>query len=165
MDDCATINLYFQKYLKHNFTEPPGAPCFSMYRLLELFTSCTNNAIKNQIVASFTQDNSLRVVCVTVAFGMGVNCPDVKTVIHVGRLGPPCDMESYIQEAGRSGRDCHPSTAVMLTKQLRYSTDKDMKEYCISTSCHRQFFFSKMEGYTHTTFLDNCCDICCSSTA
>ena len=162
MDDCATIYLYFQDYLKHDFTEPPSAPSLSKYRLVELFTSCTDNAIKNQIITSFTQHSCLRVVCATVAFGMGVNCPDVRTVIHVG---PPDDIESYIQETGRSGRDGHPSTAILLTKQLRHSIDKDMKEYCISATCRRQFLFSRMEGYVHSTLLENCCDICSSSTA
>ena len=75
-----------------------------------MFTSCTDTAVKNKIISLFSKPSSLRIVCVTVAFGMGVDCQDIRTVIH---LGPPDDLESYIQETGRAGRDGLPSQAVL----------------------------------------------------
>lgn len=101
MDDCANVYLLFQTNLGKDFTETPGAPCLSRYRLAEMFTSCTDATVKNQIIESFMKKSCLRLVCATIAFGMGVNCPDVRVVIH---LGPPDDIESYIQETGRAGR-------------------------------------------------------------
>ena len=160
MDDCASTYLYFQNNLGQEFTEPRGAPSLSRYRLVELYTSCTDISVKNQILASFTQPSCLRVICATIAFGMGVNCPDVRVVIHIG---PPDDIEAYIQETGRAGRDGQPSTAILLTKRLRHSIDKDMRDYCQSNTCRRQFLFSKMEGYKHNQSLENCCDICTSA--
>ena len=50
-------------------------------------------------------------VCTMVAFGMGLDCTDVCQVIHVGA---PDDMESYIQETGRGGRDGNLSLATLL---------------------------------------------------
>ena len=75
------------------FTEPCGAPTqLSKYRLLDMFTGCTDEAVKNQILQSFTKDSCLRVVCATIAFGMGVDCSDIRQVVH---FGPPDDLESY----------------------------------------------------------------------
>ena len=99
--DCADLFIYFRDKLGSCFTEPPCAPNISKFRLADMFTSITDQAVKDNILTSFqTLDSPLRVVISTIAFGMGVDCPDVRQVVH---FGLPDDVESYIQETGRAG--------------------------------------------------------------
>lgn len=63
--------------------------------------------------------NKTRVICCTNAFGMGIDKPDVRTVIHMDLAE---SVEAYFQEAGRAGRDEKKAYAVQLYGQ------KDLKE-------------------------------------
>ena len=93
------------------FTEPTGAPDTALFRLLDMYMSCTEQTVKEEVLKRFMQESNLRIVVATVAFGMGVDCHNVRQVIH---LGAPNDVEAYVQETGRAGRDGSPALAVLL---------------------------------------------------
>ena len=97
----------------------------------------------------------------TIAFGMGVDCPDVRQVIH---FGLPSDVESYVQETGRAGRDGHAAVATLVKKSIPgVKRNQDMLEYASNNSkCRRDILFSYFDEYQRTfgAPLCMCCDVC-----
>ena len=65
---------------------------------------------KKNVQQSFIEGR-LRVIAATNAFGMGIDKPDVRLVVHADMPG---SLENYLQEAGRAGRDQKPARCVML---------------------------------------------------
>ncbi len=155
--DCANIiKSYFSIYS----TNPPGSSDIPGFWLTDAFMSCTEEVVKDKIVELFTTESCLRVVVATVAVGMGINCHDVWQVFS---FGLPSDIESYVQEVGRTGRDGLPSLATLIKKKSdRRYIEKEMMTYVNFTSCLRDALFFNFDDYSRsfTGPLCMCCSIC-----
>ena len=76
---------------------------------------------RRQQVQEEFQEGRIEVMVATIAFGMGIDKADVRTVIHTALPG---SLEAYYQEIGRAGRDGAPSRAILMHSYAdRYTHD------------------------------------------
>ena len=127
--------------------------------LVEMLHSCTPVANKQNILKSFQSHNgTIRLLIATIAFGMGIDCQGVHRVIH---FGPSKNVESYVQETGRAGRDGQQSIAYILYNGVMLNhIDAHMKSFIKTKECRRKLLnhFEVVSIYPEERHL--CCDNC-----
>ncbi|XP_066302188.1 uncharacterized protein [Branchiostoma lanceolatum] len=111
-------------------------------RRVAMFHRGTADTNKNFLLDEFRKtDSVVRVVIATVAFGMGIDFPDVYAVIH---WGAPRNVECFYQESGRAGRDGRPSHSLILHQGrtlAKGSCSPSVASYCklVNGSCRRKY--------------------------
>ena len=131
-------------------------------RVCDKYDACTALDVRQNIIASFTKsDGNLRLVFATVAFSMGLDSPNVHRIIH---WNAPSDLEMYVQESGRGGRDGQDAVAVLYCSGKDKNINEDMKLYCRNTSTCRRLMLMSAFGISseikQPSVPHKCCDIC-----
>lgn len=161
VDVVASVFLYFQRRVPH-----PGTKSCPV----AMFHKSTASSNKDYVLSEFPRPQStIRVVIATVAFGLGINIKDIKTVINYGL---PLTLEEFVQESGRAGRNGDLSESILYHSGAlrRRGTSAAMLDYVSKDVVCRQryiaqyFKLSNVRDYTESEgvakSVSPCCDLC-----
>ncbi|XP_066910197.1 ATP-dependent DNA helicase RecQ-like [Clytia hemisphaerica] len=139
----------------------------SKYRgkTVRVFHGKTPSHRRAEVMEEFTkaEGGECFIVIATSALGMGVNIRNIRHVIHVGL---PKDVEAYIQEIGRAGRDGHLSTAMLFYRpacDFSHCEDDDLVRVVKNKEdlCRRLALLKCFNVVPDNKLLEHdCCDVC-----
>ena len=146
--------MFFDAFPEYSGRENTSLP-------FEYYHAGTRDYVKEQVSESFADPHGVvKVLLATTAFGVGIDCKNTKRIIHVG---PPSDIDDYVQESGRAGRDGTQSQAILLLYP-GHASGRDimpyMTEYVKNTErCRRQIIVEAF-GMEYERTGEVCCDVC-----
>ena len=150
MELISECYLFFNRHLGKQQYHPEGAEECAKNRMFTQYHAQYPVHEQERIIKEVVKTNSIiRYLFVTVAFGMGIDCPDIRRVIHIG---PPRTMEEYFQEAGRAGRDGRSAVANIYynsydISKMKKNMNEVMRTLVTSSECRRQIILQYF-GYS-----------------
>ena len=164
---CGECFSVFDRYLGEEQYTPLGSPHFAKNRLFAQFHAHYPEKEKNDILDDLLKGpGKIRVLFVTIAFGIGVDCPSIREILHIG---VPNTMEEYFQESGRAGRDGKPALSKVLYNSYDVSKAQKnfqpvMRKFVSTDNCRRrvilEYFGFSIPDSDKNELLHSCCDNC-----
>ncbi|WP_188453829.1 RecQ family ATP-dependent DNA helicase [Virgibacillus oceani] len=153
-NDREKVEVLEKLFNRYHF---PALIYFSSRQSTETISSILKSKLPNQRIAFYHggmeqvdriaiqqqfMNNQLDIICCTSAFGMGINKKNIRLVVH---FHFPPQIESYIQEIGRAGRDGKSSVAILLySKKDDFLPTKLIKKELPATE-HLHYVFRKLQ--------------------
>lgn len=172
VSEVEQVQHFLQKQLELLAEKQPGAPAVRVGKYHASLSHPERHATHMQFLAG-----EIPVVVATVAFGMGIDKPDLRRVVH---FGPPKTMEEYYQQVGRAGRDGLQSWCVCIfgesdfskylgdfytkdlsatQRQYREASLSSLRSFCSGSKCRRaqiMQFFGEPPAFAACGACDNC---------
>ena len=111
-----------------------------------------NGEDRSRIQRNF-QNDEVQIICATIAFGMGIDKPNIRWVIHYNM---PKNLESYYQEIGRSGRDGSPAETLLFFSLADVSILRQFIENSAANETFKQVQRAKLDRMVEYCQASNC---------
>jgi superfamily II DNA helicase RecQ len=133
----------------------------SLHRFISMYHSSTSDDVKKYIQSDMcSESGTIRVLICTSAAGMGLNFSLVTYVVH---YGPPHNVDTFVQQLGRAGRDGSQSYYLLLyCGRQKKGVDNEMLCYLNAVDCRRKQLMSFHGGSEQSVVKHLCCDNCSS---
>lgn len=106
------------------------------------------NKSEREAIQNEFKDGKLKIICATCAFGMGIDIPNIRTIIH---FGIPSSLEDLVQECGRAGRDGKESNLYLLD----FEDGRKTQQFFFETKNPPYIYYMQVWKYLHEKLQEN----------